>query len=253
MNAVRTHTPDPASETPAAPGVPAPDLGTPVRDPGAPGPDPGPTSGGPGHTAPGGPERAVSAGSPAGFDPTSPAGSERAASAGFDRTPPAGSDPGIEDRRGLSRAAEGLRWLLQDFVEEVPGVYSVAVVSSDGLLLLGSRPEPDACPARPGEARMDLAAVVSGLASLTVGAAKLMDGGRVRQTTVAMDGGMLLVTSISDGSLLGVHAAADCDVSVAGYHMARFVARAGHVLTPALRGELRHATATGAVTVDGGR
>lgn len=225
MNAVRTHTPDPASDTPvapgalAAPGVPALGLDTLARDPGVP--------------APSHPDRAV------------PAGRDRAA--------PADSGPGSGDRRGLSRAAEGLRWLLQGFVEEVPGVHSVAVVSSDGLLLLGSRPEPDACPARPGEARMDLAAVVSGLASLTVGAAKLMDGGRVRQTTVAMDDGMLLVTSISDGSLLGVHAAADCDVSVAGYHMARFVARAGHVLTPALRGELRHATATGAVTVDGGR
>jgi predicted regulator of Ras-like GTPase activity (Roadblock/LC7/MglB family) len=88
---------------------------------------------------------------------------------------------------------------------------------------------------------MDLAAVVSGLASLTVGAARLMDGGRVRQTTVAMDDGMLFVMSISDGSLLGVHAAADSDTSVVAYHMAMFVSRAGHVLTPALRGELRQA------------
>jgi predicted regulator of Ras-like GTPase activity (Roadblock/LC7/MglB family) len=89
---------------------------------------------------------------------------------------------------------------------------------------------------------MDLAAVVSGLASLTVGAARLMDGGRVRQTTVAMTDGVLVVMSISDGSLLGVHAAADCDMSVIAYHMALFVGRAGHVLTPALRSELRQAT-----------
>jgi len=88
---------------------------------------------------------------------------------------------------------------------------------------------------------MDLAAVVSGLASLTFGAARLMDGGQVRQTTVAMDDGMLFVMSISDGSLLGVHAAADSDTSVVAYHMAMFVSRAGHVLTPALRGELRQA------------
>jgi hypothetical protein len=47
--------------------------------------------------------------------------------------------------------------------------------------------------------------------------------------------------SISDGSLLGVHAAADCDMSVVAYHMALFVGRAGHVLTPELRDELRQA------------
>jgi predicted regulator of Ras-like GTPase activity (Roadblock/LC7/MglB family) len=163
----------------------------------------------------------------------------------------------------MSHAARNLRWLLANFVEEVHGVHSVAVVSADGLLLLTSEPEeqpdeqpheqsesrteaavaPPAIPAQapphPAEARMDLAAVVSGLASLTVGAARLMDGGRVRQTTVAMDDGMLFVMSISDGSLLGVHAAADSDTGLVAYHMAMFVSRAGHVLTPALRGELR--------------
>lgn len=158
----------------------------------------------------------------------------------------------------LSHDARNMRWLLENFVEEVPGVHSVAVVSSDGLLLITSEPaaappgaprqSPGALPGRlagalsgPADTRMDLAAVVSGLASLTVGAARLMDGGRVRQTTVAMAHGTLFVMSISDGSLLGVHAAAECDMSVIAYHMARFVGRAGHVLTPALRGELRQA------------
>ncbi|MGO4429462.1 roadblock/LC7 domain-containing protein, partial [Streptomyces sp. MCAF7] len=45
--------------------------------------------------------------------------------------------------------------------------------------------------------------------------------------------------SISDGSLLGVHATPDCDMTVVAYHMALFVGRAGHVLTPELRTELR--------------
>jgi predicted regulator of Ras-like GTPase activity (Roadblock/LC7/MglB family) len=140
-----------------------------------------------------------------------------------------------------------MQWLLRNFVEEVPGVRSVVVVSSDGLPLLSSRPGDEEEPVlpppapHPGEARMDLAAVVSGLASLTVGAARLMDGGRVRQTTVAMAGGTLFVMSISDGSLLGVHAVAECDMSVIAYHMALFVGRAGHVLSPALRSELRQA------------
>jgi hypothetical protein len=45
--------------------------------------------------------------------------------------------------------------------------------------------------------------------------------------------------AISDGSLLGAHGSQDCDMSVVAYHMALFVGRAGHVLTPELRIELR--------------
>lgn len=80
---------------------------------------------------------------------------------------------------------------------------------------------------------------MSGIGSLTIGAAKLMDGGTVKQTMVAMDEGSLFVMSISDGSLLGVHGSPDCDMSVVAYHMALFVGRAGHALTPELRIELR--------------
>ncbi|MFC4493703.1 roadblock/LC7 domain-containing protein [Streptomyces ovatisporus] len=182
-----------------------------------------------------------------------------------------------------SRQARNLRWLLDNLVDEVPGILSVAVVSSDGLLLLSSDPKLDeaadeaataaetaaenspagsgpgadgdeavsgsgnAAPPVRNESRhggpkgssADLATIVSGLGSLTLGAAKLMDGGEIRQTMIAMDEGSLFVMSISDGSLLGVHATPDCDMSVIAYHMALFVGRAGHVLTPELRNELR--------------
>ncbi|OBQ50931.1 hypothetical protein A4U61_12410 [Streptomyces sp. H-KF8] len=160
---------------------------------------------------------------------------------------------------GPSSEARNLHWLLTNLVEEVPGILSVAVVSSDGLLLLSS--DPDLAKARtdsgeaarpagapgvrvgkrsgPRGSAADLATVVSGIGSLTVGAAKLMDYGQVRHTMVAMDEGSLFVMSISDGSLLGVHGSADVDMSVVAYHMALFVGRAGHVLTPELRSELR--------------
>jgi predicted regulator of Ras-like GTPase activity (Roadblock/LC7/MglB family) len=148
---------------------------------------------------------------------------------------------------GLSSEARNLHWLLTNLVEEVPGIQSVAVVSSDGLLLLSSDPgrNDEARQARatkptgPRGSSADLATIVSGIGSLTIGAAKLMDGGAVKHTMVAMDEGSLFVMSISDGSLLGVHGSADCDMSVVAYHMALFVGRAGHVLTPELRGELR--------------
>ncbi|MFJ8860068.1 roadblock/LC7 domain-containing protein [Streptomyces sp. NPDC102451] len=145
---------------------------------------------------------------------------------------------------GLSTEARNLHWLLSNLVEEVPGVHSVTVVSSDGLMLLSS--DPGLATARkagrqtgPRGSSADLATIVSGIGSLTIGAAKLMDGGGVKQTMVAMDEGSVFVMSISDGSLLGVHATPDCDMSVVAYHMALFVGRAGHVLTPELRSELR--------------
>ncbi|MFF0429008.1 roadblock/LC7 domain-containing protein [Streptomyces sp. NPDC004520] len=149
---------------------------------------------------------------------------------------------------GLSTEARNLQWLLGNLVEEVPGVRSVAVVSSDGLMLLSSDPATQqaatsaAETGRPGGPRgssADLATIVSGIGSLTIGAARLMDGGGVKQTMVAMDEGSVFVMSISDGSLLGVHATPDCDMSVVAYHMALFVGRAGHVLTPEVRSELR--------------
>jgi len=148
---------------------------------------------------------------------------------------------------GLSSEARNLHWLLTNLVEEVTGIQSVAVVSSDGLLLLSSDPGRNdearqtrgTKPTGPRGSSADLATIVSGIGSLTIGAAKLMDGGAVKHTMVAMEEGSLFVMSISDGSLLGVHGSADCDMSVVAYHMALFVGRAGHVLTPELRSELR--------------
>ena len=155
---------------------------------------------------------------------------------------------------GLSSEARNLHWLLTNLVEEVPGIQSVAVVSSDGLLLLSSDPDRnDAArasidrPKGPRGSSADLATVVSGIGSLTIGAAKLIQFGGVKHTMVAMDEGSLFVMSISDGSLLGVHGSADCDMSVVAYHMALFVGRAGHVLTPELRIELRKSLEAAAI------
>lgn len=146
---------------------------------------------------------------------------------------------------GLSSEARNLHWLLTNLVEEVRGARSVAVVSSDGLLLLSSDPaqheaaESASANESPRGSSADLATIISGISSLTLGAAELMDSGGVKHTMVAMEEGSVFVMSISDGSLLGLHAGADCDMHVVAYHMAMFVGRAGHVLTPELRSELR--------------
>ena len=132
----------------------------------------------------------------------------------------------------LSDDARNLNWLVSNFVKATPGVAHAMVVSADGL--------PVAVSQRLDRPRADqLAAIASGLASLTQGAARCFDGGLVSQTVVEMERGFLFVMSISDGSCLTVLAASNCNVGVVAYEMTVLATRAGDVLTPSLRAELQ--------------
>jgi uncharacterized protein len=132
----------------------------------------------------------------------------------------------------LSSEARNLNWLVANFAKATPGVAHAMVVSADGL--------PVAVSERLDRPRADqLAAIASGLASLTQGASRCFDGGLVTQTVVEMDRGFLFVMSISDGSALTVLASSSCNVAVVAYEMTVLVARAGDVLTPSLRAELQ--------------
>jgi uncharacterized protein len=134
----------------------------------------------------------------------------------------------------LSREAQNLNWLVSNFAKSVPGAAHAIVLSADGLLMAVSE--------RLDRARADqLAAVASGLASLTQGADRIFGGGKVTQTVVEMENGFLFVMSVSDGSCLAVLAAPSCDIGLIGYEMALLVARTGEVLTPELRAELQAA------------
>ncbi|TDD34815.1 roadblock/LC7 domain-containing protein [Nonomuraea terrae] len=132
----------------------------------------------------------------------------------------------------LSQTARGVDWLITDFVSTVPGVAHAVVVSSDGLPLAASA-------GFPADRADQLAAIASGLVSLTQGAARVFEGGAVNQTIVEMQRGLMLIMSISDGSCLAVLAAPDCDMGLVAYQMTLMVERAGQVLTPAVRAELR--------------
>ena len=134
----------------------------------------------------------------------------------------------------LSQEARNLSWLVSAFAERVPGVAHAVVVSSDGLLVAVS----DHLPRDHAD---KLAAVTSGLVSITSGAAQMFDGDIVKQTVVEMGRGFFLVMGIRDGSILAVLAAGDADIGVVGYEMARLVKQAGEKLTPALRAELQQA------------
>jgi len=129
----------------------------------------------------------------------------------------------------LARSAQDLNWLVTNFVERVPSVAHAIVVSSDGLPMAFSHGFP---PDRVDQ----LAAVTSGLTSLTQGASRVFEGGTVTQTVVDMQRGLLIVMAISDGSSIAVLAAADCDMGLVAYEMALLVERVGGVLTPQVRG-----------------
>jgi hypothetical protein len=132
----------------------------------------------------------------------------------------------------LSADARNLNWLVGNFARATPGVAHAMVISADGL--------PVAISERLDRQRADqLAAIGSGLASLTIGASRCFDGGVVKQCVVEMEGGFMFIMSISDGSCLAVLAATNCNVGVVAYEMAVLVARAGDVLTPSLRAELQ--------------
>jgi predicted regulator of Ras-like GTPase activity (Roadblock/LC7/MglB family) len=123
-------------------------------------------------------------------------------------------------------------WLINDFVDRVPGVAHGVTVSADGLLLTASEGLPE-------ERADQLAAVACGLVSLTEGAARCFEAGNVNETIVEMDGGSMVLMSISDGSSMAVLAEPNCDIGQVAYEMARLVDRVGEVLTPELRAALR--------------
>jgi predicted regulator of Ras-like GTPase activity (Roadblock/LC7/MglB family) len=129
----------------------------------------------------------------------------------------------------LARPAQDLNWLITNFVERVPLVAHAIVVSSDGLPMAYSQGFP---PDRADQ----LAAVTSGLTSLTQGGSRVFEGGAVTQTVVDMQRGLLIVMAISDGSSLAVLAAADCDMGLVAYEMALLVERVSSALTPQVRG-----------------
>ena len=117
---------------------------------------------------------------------------------------------------------QDMGWLLNNFANSVAGIAHVVAVSADGLLLASSQDLPT-------DRADQLAAITSGVVSLTDGASRMFDAGQVQQTIIEMDSGYLFLMSISDGSSMAVLAARSCDVGQVGYEMALLVERVGAV------------------------
>lgn len=124
-------------------------------------------------------------------------------------------------------------WLLSNFADSVAGIAHVVAVSADGILLASSRD-------LPADRADQLAAITSGVVSLTEGASRMFSAGEVQQTIIEMESGYLFLMTISDGSSMAVLAARSCDVGQVGYEMALLVERVGAALSPAPREAVSH-------------
>jgi predicted regulator of Ras-like GTPase activity (Roadblock/LC7/MglB family) len=123
-----------------------------------------------------------------------------------------------------------LNWLVTDFTGRVADVAHAVVVSADGVPLAVSDGIPQAFVGQ-------LAAITSGLSSLMNGAARLFEAGQPTRALVEMEGGLMFVMAISDGSILAVLAAPECDADQVSYEMSMLVEAVGDVLTPAVRAQ----------------
>lgn len=132
----------------------------------------------------------------------------------------------------LSADARNVSFMLGHFVREVPGVRQVIGVSSDGLLMT------IASDMDRGDADK-LAATVSGLTTLAVSAARLLEMGALSQVIAEYDEGYLVASLIRGRACLGVVTTPDCDLGVVGYEATMMVERIGEVLTPELITELK--------------
>jgi len=126
---------------------------------------------------------------------------------------------------------EDLNWLVTDFTTRVADIAHAIVVSADGVPLALSA-------GIPAMAVEQFSAITSGLTSLIVGAARIMEAGVPLQALIEMDHGLMFVKAISDGSSLAVLAAPECDTRQVSYEMTRLVEAVGELLTPAIRAEV---------------
>src|SRR3954454_25252274 len=103
--------------------------------------------------------------------------------------------------------ANQFNWMLANFVRNTDGVRDAIAVSSDGLLIATS----DGLDRAGADG---LAAIVSGPISLGRTASRRHDFDGLKLIMIEMRRGFLLVSTIADGSCVGVLADSDCDLGL---------------------------------------
>lgn len=133
----------------------------------------------------------------------------------------------------MTTSGEQFSFLLDNFVAQTGGVEDALVVSVDGIKIATSEGLPEAMADQFG-------AIASGLASLTLGAARCFAEDAVHRIIIEMDRSYLLIVNITHGAVLGVVARKSADIGIVAYDMTLFAERAGQVLTPRLIAELKN-------------
>lgn len=128
---------------------------------------------------------------------------------------------------------EQFSFLLDKFVAENSGVDDALAVSADGIRLATSKGLPEAIADQFG-------AITSGLASLTLGAARCFAEENVHRVVIEMDRSYLLIVNISHGAVLGVVARKDADIGQVAYEMTLLAERTGQSLTPETIAEMKN-------------
>ncbi|RLU89107.1 dynein regulation protein LC7 [Streptomyces griseocarneus] len=113
---------------------------------------------------------------------------------------------------------KGLDWMLDDLTERVEHIRHAMVLSNDGLVTGASA-------SLEREDAEHLAAVASGLHSLAKGTGRQFRAGRVRQTMVEFEEGILFVTAAGDESCLCVLGGPQADIGHIAYEMTLLVNR----------------------------
>jgi hypothetical protein len=133
---------------------------------------------------------------------------------------------------GVSVEAQNFNWLVARFAQNTAGAIAAITVSADGLLIAMSSEL-----TRQNADR--LAAIASAMLGLANGVSESHPMGNPDKIIIEMEGGYLLVCTISIGCSLGVLASKDAGLGTIAYEMAMFANRASAVLTPQLIEELR--------------
>jgi uncharacterized protein len=127
-------------------------------------------------------------------------------------------------------AQSSAQWgFLLDELCEVRGIDHAVAVSGDGLVMAASSAlNPDNAD--------QVAAITSGLSSLTWGACRLMNAGEVESTVIDMTSGVMIIMAINERSILTVLADKHAELGQVVYEMDMLIQRAGETFVPALRG-----------------
>jgi predicted regulator of Ras-like GTPase activity (Roadblock/LC7/MglB family) len=116
-------------------------------------------------------------------------------------------------------ARQDLSWLLDDLANRVDGFRRAVIFSRDGLLIAATRD-------LTREDSEHLSAVASAIQSLAAGTGDRFVAGRVRQTIVELEQGILFVMAAGEGSALAALCPPDADAGTVAYEMAMLAKRA---------------------------